>query len=522
MPSSRTAAAGPALIVVLGDQLSLGLASLKVADRARDVVLMAEVADEAGYVRHHKKKIAFLFAAMRHFAAELEAAGWQVRYVRLDDKKNGGSFTSEVTRAVREIKASGIVVTEPGEWRVAEMIGTWERETGVPVRVMPDDRFVCGTGEFAAWASGRTSLRMEFFYREMRRKTGLLMNGDEPEGGRWNFDAENRKPAKADLFIPKPLRFEPDAVTREVLDLVGRRFGNHFGDLEPFWFGVTRGDAEKQLRHFLKTGLAQYGDYQDAMLLSEPFLYHSILSLYINTGLLDPMDVCRRVEKAYRAGRVPLNAAEGFIRQIIGWREYVRGIYWLKMPEYVEQNFLGATRPIPDFYWSGETDMACLRAAIGQTKTEAYAHHIQRLMLTGNFALLAGIKPKQVHEWYLAVYADAYEWVELPNTLGMSQFADGGLLGSKPYAASGNYINRMSDYCGSCRYDVKKRTGDGACPFNALYWDFLDRNADKLARNPRMAQMYATWRKFSKADQDAVRRDAEAFLDGLTPWSAEG
>ncbi len=522
MPSSRTAAAGPALIVVLGDQLSLGLASLKVADRARDVVLMAEVADEAGYVRHHKKKIAFLFAAMRHFAAELEAAGWQVRYVRLDDKKNGGSFTSEVTRAVREIKASGIVVTEPGEWRVAEMIGTWERETGVPVRVMPDDRFVCGTGEFAAWASGRTSLRMEFFYREMRRKTGLLMNGDEPEGGRWNFDAENRKPAKADLFIPKPLRFEPDAVTREVLDLVGRRFGNHFGDLEPFWFGVTRGDAEKQLRHFLKTGLAQYGDYQDAMLLSEPFLYHSILSLYINTGLLDPMDVCRRVEKAFRAGRVPLNAAEGFIRQIIGWREYVRGIYWLKMPEYVEQNFLGATRPIPDFYWSGETDMACLRAAIGQTKTEAYAHHIQRLMLTGNFALLAGIKPKQVHEWYLAVYADAYEWVELPNALGMSQFADGGLLGSKPYAASGNYINRMSDYCGSCRYDVKKRTGDGACPFNALYWDFLDRNADKLARNPRMAQMYATWRKFSKADQDAVRRDAEAFLDGLTPWSAEG
>ena len=521
MPPSRTAAAGPALIVVLGDQLSLGLSSLKVSDKSRDVVLMAEVADEASYVRHHKKKIAFLFSAMRHFAAELEAAGWTVRYVRLTDTKNGGSLTSEVRRAAREISASGIVVTEPGEWRVGEMIGTWEREAGVPVRVMPDDRFLCATGEFAAWAAGRKSLRMEFFYREMRRKTGLLMDGEEPEGGRWNFDAENRKPAKADLFIPKPLRFAPDEVTRDVLDLVGKRFDTHFGDLEPFWFGVTRADAEKQLRHFLKTGLAQFGDYQDAMLLSEPFLYHSMLSLYINAGLLNPLDVCLRVEKEYRAGRVPLNAAEGFIRQIIGWREYVRGIYWLKMPEYVEQNFLRASRPIPDFYWTGETAMACLCAAIGQTKTEAYAHHIQRLMVTGNFALLAGINPQQMHEWYLAVYADAYEWVELPNTLGMSQFADGGLLGSKPYAASGNYINRMSDYCGSCRYDVKKRTGAGACPFNALYWDFLDRNADQLAGNPRLTQMYATWRKFSKADQDAVRRDAKAFLDGLTPWKTE-
>jgi deoxyribodipyrimidine photolyase-related protein len=519
MPPSRTPAASPALIPILGDQLSLNLTSLRAGDKARDVVVMAEVAEEATYVRHHKKKIAFLFAAMRHFAAELEADGWTVRYVRLDDRKNGGSFTSEVARIARETKARSIVVTEPGEWRVRELIDTWETETGLPVTVLPDERFICARHEFGAWAHGRKSLRMEFFYREMRRKTGLLMAGEEPEGGKWNFDADNRKPAKADLFIPKPLRFAPDAITREVLDLVAKRFANHFGDLEPFWFAVTRADAEKQLKHFLKTGLAQFGDYQDAMLLSEPFLYHSILSLYINCGLLDPLDVCRRVEKEYRAGRAPLNAVEGFIRQIIGWREYVRGIYWLKMPEYVDGNFLGHTRPLPDFYWTGDTDMACLRAAIGQTKTEAYAHHIQRLMVTGNFALIAGFEPKQVHEWYLAVYADAYEWVELPNTLGMSQFADGGLLGSKPYAASGNYINKMSDYCGSCRYDVKKRTGPGACPFNALYWDFLDRNADKLSGNPRMAQMYATWRKFSKPDQDAVRRDARAFLDRLTPWA---
>ncbi len=520
MPRSRTPAAGPTLIAVLGDQLSLNLSSLQIADRSRDVVVMAEVADEASYVRHHKKKIAFLFSAMRHFAAELQASGWQVRYVRLDDKTNGGSLTSEVARMARQLKATGVVVTEPGEWRVREMIGTWESATGLPVRIVPDDRFIASRDEFASWAEGRKSLRMEYFYREMRRKTGLLRDGDEPEGGRWNFDSENRKPAKSDLFIPEPLRFAPDAITRDVLDLVSERFSNHFGDLEPFWFAVTRHDAEKQLRHFLKTGLAQFGDYQDAMLLSEPFLYHSILSLYINCGLIDPLDLCRRVETEYREGRAPLNAAEGFIRQIIGWREYVRGIYWLKMPAYVNGNYLSATRPLPDFYWTGETDMACLKAAIGQTKTEAYAHHIQRLMVTGNFALLCGFDPKQVHEWYLAVYADAYEWVELPNTVGMSLFADGGLLGSKPYAASGNYINKMSDYCGTCRYDVKKRTGAGACPFNALYWDFLDRNADKLAGNPRMTQMYATWRRMAKSDQDAVRRDARTFLDALTPWTA--
>jgi deoxyribodipyrimidine photolyase-related protein len=521
MPAHRTAAPGPALIPILGDQLSLGLSSLITADKARDVVLMAEVMDEATYVRHNKKKIAFVFSAMRHFAEELRRQGWRVRYVRLDDEKNGGSFTSEVVRIAREIKASGIVVTEPGEWRVVQIIRDWERVTGIPVRILPDDRFICSTADFASWARGRRSLRMEFFYREMRRKTGLLMDGDEPEGGRWNFDTENRKPAKADLFIPRPLRFEPDRITREVLDLVATHFSDHFGDLEPFWFAVTQDDARKQLEYFLDTGLARFGDYQDAMLSSEPFLYHSILSITINAGLLDPLDVCRRVENAYRTGRAPLNAAEGFIRQIIGWREYVRGIYWLKMPEYFDLNSFGADRPLPEFYWTGETDMNCLRAAIGQTKSDAYAHHIQRLMVTGNFAMLAGIDPRQVHEWYLAVYADAYEWVELPNTLGMSQFADGGLLASKPYAASGNYINKMSDYCGSCRYDVKKRTGPNACPFNALYWDFLDRHADRLARNPRTAQIFATWRRFPEKEQAAVRSEARRILGELKPWGTK-
>jgi len=503
------------LILVLGDQLSPSLSSLKAADPSRDRILMVEVAEEATTVRHHKKKIAFLFAAMRHFAKGLEDAGWQVDYVVLDDPENAGSFTGEIERAIRRHKPDRITVTEPGEWRVRAAMETWQDRFGLPVEILEDDRSLCTRDAFAAWAEGRKQLRMEYFYRDMRRQTGLLMEGDKPEGGKWNFDSENRKPAKADLFMPQPPRFAPDETTREVLALVAERFGEHFGDLEPFWFAVTAEQAEAALDHFVENLLAHFGDYQDAMLTDQRFLYHSVLSLYINAGLLDPLAVCRRVEAAYRAGRAPLNAAEGFIRQIIGWREYIRGIYWLKMPDYAEENFLGADRALPGFYWTGETDMACLRAAITQTKEEAYAHHIQRLMVTGNFAMLVGVDPAQVHEWYLAVYADAYEWVELPNVLGMSQFADGGLLGSKPYAASGNYINKMSDYCGTCRFDVKQKTGDGACPFNPLYWDFLVRNEKKLRGNPRLAQVYRTWDRMSAEKQAEYRNSAARVLDQL-------
>lgn len=476
---------------------------------------MVEVQEEATYVRHHKKKIAFLFSAMRHFAESLRGAGWTVDYVRLDDPDNTGNFTTEMARVASRLAPARIIVTEPGEWRVLNAMQTWSETLSCPVDIIPDDRFLASHDAFQAWAAGRKQLRMEYFYRDMRRKTGLLMDGDQPEGGKWNYDSENRKPAKADLFLPSPMRTEPDAITRDVLTLVSDRFADHFGDLEPFWFGVTRGQALAALDHFIAVALPGFGDYQDAMLEGEKFLYHSLLSLYINAGLLDPLEVCQRVEAAYRDGQAPLNAAEGFIRQIIGWREYVRGIYWLKMPDYVDLNFFENTRNLPDMYWTAETDMACMRAAISQTKEEAYAHHIQRLMVTGNFALLAGIDPKHVHEWYLAVYADAYEWVELPNTLGMSQFGDGGVLGSKPYAASGNYIHKMSDHCKTCRYDVKQKTGDGACPFNPLYWDFLHRNRDKLAGNPRMAQMYRTWDRMTDEKQAAYLDSAAKVLATL-------
>jgi deoxyribodipyrimidine photolyase-related protein len=476
---------------------------------------MVEVQEEATYVRHHKKKIAFLFSAMRHFADELRAAGWSVDYTSLDDPDNTHSFSDEVARAVKRDQPDRIVVTEPGEWRVRAAMDEWQETLNRPVDILEDDRFIATHAEFEAWAEGRKQLRMEYFYREMRRKTGLLMNGDAPEGGKWNYDSENRKPAKSDLFMPVPLRSEPDPITQDVLALIAKRFDNHFGDLTPFWFGVTRKDALAALDSFIDTALAKFGDYQDAMLEGEKFLYHSLLSLYINAGLLDPLEVCQRVEQAYRNDEAPLNGAEGFIRQIIGWREFVRGIYWLKMPDYVDENFFGNTRALPDFYWTGDTEMACLRAAITQTKEEAYAHHIQRLMVTGNFALLAGIDPKQVHEWYLAVYADAYEWVELPNTLGMSQFGDGGVLGSKPYASSGNYINKMSDHCKGCAYKVAQKTGDGACPFNPLYWHFLDRNRDKLTGNPRMAQMYRTWDRMDDAKKAEYLESAENVLKSL-------
>ena len=480
-----------------------------------DRVLLVEVMEEATYVRHHKKKIAFLFSAMRHFAEELRNSGWTVDYVTLDAPENTSAFRTEVARTIEQFDPEKLIITEAGEWRVQEEIKSWETSLSVPVEVLEDRRFICSHTEFQTWASGRKQLRMEYFYREMRRKTGLLMDGDQPVGGKWNFDAENRKPAKADLFMPSPHRVTPDAITEDVLTLVAERFVDHFGDLEPFWFGVARSDALAALDHFIETALVNFGDYQDAMLEGEKFLYHSVLSLYLNAGLLDPLEMCQRVEAAYLAGDAPLNAAEGFIRQIIGWREYVRGIYWLKMPDYVEQNFFGNTRSLPEFYWTGDTDMACMRAAITQTKEEAYAHHIQRLMVTGNFALVAGIDPKEVHEWYLAVYADAYEWVELPNTLGMSQFADGGLLGSKPYAASGNYIHKMSDHCKNCRYDVKQKTGADACPFNPLYWDFLIRNQDKLKSNPRMAQMYRTWDRMAEEKKAAYLDSARKVLSAL-------
>jgi deoxyribodipyrimidine photolyase-related protein len=449
---------------------------------------------------------------MRHFSAELAARGVRVEHVRLDDPANSQSFAGEIHRAGARHRPARIVVAEPGEWRVQEEVRGWERALGIPVEIRPDDRFLCSREAFAAWAAGRRGLRMEPFYRWMRQRTGLLMEADgEPAGGRWNFDADNRKRAPEGLAFPRPAGFEPDAITREVLDLVRARFSGHFGELLPFRFAVTAAQAEQALDHFLEVALPSFGDYQDAMRAGEAWLFHSALSPYLNAGLLLPGEVCRRVEAAWRAGLAPLNSAEGFLRQILGWREYARGVYWLLMPGYAGRNALGADRPLPDFYWTGETDLACVRQAIEQTRREALSHHIQRLMVTGNLALLLGVRPEELCRWYLAVYADAFEWVELPNTLGMALHADGGVMGSKPYAASGAYIDRMSDLCRGCRYDVRRKNGPEACPFNYLYWDFLIARRPRLGRNPRLAQPYRTLDRLPAERVTAIRADAAAF-----------
>jgi deoxyribodipyrimidine photolyase-related protein len=503
------------LVPILGDQLTPTLSSLAAADKRDTVVLMMEVADETTYVRHHKQKIAFILSAMRHHAAALRAAGWQVDYVQLDDPDNSGSFTGEVARAVARYAPDRIIVTEAGEWRVRAMLDAWETVFGASVDILTDDRFIATHADFEAWAASRKVLTMEYFYRAMRQRTGVLMDGADPAGGQWNFDKDNRKPASRDLFMPQPLAFTPDETTRAVLDLVAARFPDHPGSLDGFDYAVTAADAERQADTFFAHALEKFGDYEDAMLTGQRHLWHSILSPYLNAGLLDPLDLCRRAEAAYRAGTAPINSVEGYVRQILGWREYMRGIYWREGPDYVERNYFGNTRQLPDWYWTGDTDMHCLAQALGQTLATAHAHHIQRLMVTGNFALLIGADPKAVHLWYLEVYIDAYEWVELPNTLGMSQFGDGGLLGSKPYAASGAYINRMSDYCGNCRYDVTKRVGEDACPFNALYWDFLVRNEDKLRPNHRMAMPYRTWDKMKPETRTETRAQAAAFLANL-------
>lgn len=496
------------LVLVLGDQLSRSLSALCEADKSRDLVVMAEVMDEASYVRHHPKKIALIFAAMRKFARLLESDGWRVSYSRLDDADNAGSIGATLLRHAEREKATEVFVTEPGEWRLIAALN----DLPLTVRMLEDDRFLATHSDFETWAEGRKALRMEYFYREMRRKTGLLMDGNDPAGGKWNFDHDNRKPAPDAITHSGPLGFEPDETVQEVLDLVDARFGDHFGTLRPFGFATDRPQALRALDHFIAHALPQFGDFQDAMLDGNRYLYHAVISPYLNIGLLEPLEICRAAETAWREGRAPLNAVEGFIRQIIGWREYVRGIYFLKGPEYVTGNALGHDRQLPAFYWGAPTRMRCVARTVEQTGQDAYAHHIQRLMVTGNFALLAGIDPHQVHEWYLSVYADAFEWVEAPNTVGMSQFADGGVIASKPYVSSGAYINRMSDYCRNCSYSVSAKTGDKACPFNLLYWDFLMRHRDRFVQNPRMAQMYRTWDRMDEDRREAALRDAGRWL----------
>ena len=498
----------PRLVLVLGDQLDLQSAAFDGFDPLRDVVWMAEVAAESTKVWSVKARIAVFLAAMRHFREELREKGLRVVYHEMGAHENFG----EALRAtVQELRPSALVMVQAGEWGVQRDLEAAAAELGVPLEVREDRHFLCTRAEFAAHAKGRKQLRMEFFYREMRQRTDVLMEKGAPVGGQWNYDHDNRGAfgkEGPDLLRVPPRKFVPDEITREVIALVEERFAKHPGTLKDFDWPVTAAQSVEALEDFIVHRLAQFGQYQDAMWVNEPWLYHSRLSAAMNLKLLNPRVVIAAAEKAWRSGHVPLAAVEGFIRQILGWREYVRGIYWLKMPEYVRLNEMQAHEALPGFYWTGETDMNCLRDALSQTLRYGYAHHIQRLMVTGLFALLYGVDPHQVHEWYLAVYVDAVEWVELPNTLGMSQYGDGGLMASKPYVASGKYIQRMSNYCMGCKYDPAQATGAKACPFTTLYWDYLLQHEVRLRRNPRMAMQLKNLGRLSAEQKSAIQEQA--------------
>lgn len=512
------------LRLILGDQVSDGLTALTDLDPDRDIVLMAEVRDEATYVRHHKQKIALIFAAMRNFADRLMARGVTVRYVRIDDPDNSHSIVGELHRALDGQPFDRVVMTECGEWRLAQALEAFAGVAAVSVEIRPDARFIASHERFQRWAADKRELTMEFFYREMRRETGLLMDGRDPEGGRWNYDAENRRKLAKGVRPPERLRIPPNPIAAEAIADVARLFPDHFGELAGFGWPTTVEEAQAVLDDFLSDVLPSFGEWQDAMSEGHHWMWHGLVSTSINVGLLDPLDVCRRAEAVYKAGAAPLNAVEGFIRQIIGWREFMRGIYWLKVPEYRARNHLDADRTLPWFYWSGETDMNCVADVVATSRDNAYAHHIQRLMVTGNLAMLLGVHPDPVDDWYMTVYADAYEWVEMPNTRGMATFADGGIAGTKPYAASGAYINRMSDYCGPCRYDVKAKSGETACPFNRLYWGFLERNRGRLRDNHRLSMPYRTLDGFGEERRAALLAEAEACRTelGAVPVDADG
>ena len=504
------------LVIVLGDQLDLDAAAFDGFDTDTDAVWMAEVAEESTHVWSSKPRSVMFLAAMRHFALALHAAGRPLHYTRLEAPANAGSLAAQLQADILRLKPSSLVMTAPGDWRVLEGLKAVAEHSGLPLEIHEDRHFFSSIRDFAAHAKGRKALRMEYFYREQRRRHAVLMDGDEPVGGQWNFDADNREAfgAAGPGAVPPRTAFEPDAVTREVIALVNTRFAHHPGRLTSFVWPVTRAQALQSLHAFTEERLPLFGRFQDAMWPGDPWLYHAHLSAALNLKLLNPREVVAAAEAAYREGLAPLASVEGFIRQILGWREYVRGVYWTQMPGYLERNALDAQQDLPAWFWTGATDMACLRDALAQTLEHGYANHIQRLMVTGLYALMLGVQPKQVHAWYLAVYVDAVEWVELPNTLGMGQYADGGVMGSKPYIATGKYIQRMSPHCKGCRYDPAQRSGDTACPFTTLYWDFLMRHEAALARNPRMALQVKNVARLTDAQKQAVNERAAAIRCG--------
>ncbi len=501
------------LRLVLGDQLNASHSWFREPPHLADYVLM-EVRAEAECVRHHIQKVVAFFLSMRLFADELRSRGFTVHYIKLDDPSNMHSLESNIEMLLEKSEYSAFEYQQPDEYRVMQNLRAMTQRISVPSKVVSSEHFMVEPEFFTRVFAGHKRYVMETFYRAVRTKYDLLLEDGKPIGGRWNFDSENRNKLPKTLQPPPPLAF-----TRDVSDLVSLISAYNIPTLgsilaSDFPWPATRAEALSVLQYFCKHLLAEFGSYQDAMHTDYPFIFHSRLSFSLNVKHISPLEVALAAIAAYETseGAISLPQVEGFVRQIVGWREFMRGIYWAHMPKYKTLNVLNASRPLPHYFWDGDTKMNCVRHAVGQSLNHGYAHHIQRLMVTGNFAIMAGLDPDEVDAWYLGIYIDALEWVQLPNTRGMSQFADGGIVGTKPYHSSAQYINKMSNYCSSCYYRFKDRTGDRACPFNSLYWDFLMRHEPQLSNNPRIGMGYQLLKKMSAADKDEIRQQAQAVL----------
>lgn len=505
------------LILVLGDQLNEDSSAFDNFDPQQDAIWMAEVSEESTHVMSSKQRTTLFLSAMRHFAELLKSKKWPIIYTALESKGNTGTLAGELEKTIKHQKPKQLIMTMPGEWRVLHSLEAVAKNFGLPLDIRQDRHFINTLEEFTQHLQGRKQIRLEFFYREMRHKANILMNGNKPIGDKWNFDTENRGSfgKGGPPSLPQPTHFAPDEITQDVIKLVDRQFSHHPGSVSTFRWPVTRQQAKKSLDDFIAHRLPNFGKYQDAMWEGEVWLFHSHLSSSLNLKLIHPTEVMNAAQDAYHRQLAPLEAVEGFIRQILGWREYVRGIYWTHMPEYVHRNAMHAHARLPDFFWTGKTDMACLRDAINLTLDHGYAHHIQRLMVTGLYALLLGVNPQEVHAWYLGVYVDAVEWVEVPNTLGMSQYADNGLMASKPYIASGKYIDRMSNHCKGCKFNPSESTGESACPFTTLYWDYLNKHAEVLSKNPRMLMQLKNLNRLTDKDKEAITVQAQKHRQSL-------
>ncbi|MFT5974166.1 MAG: deoxyribodipyrimidine photolyase-related protein [Gammaproteobacteria bacterium] len=506
------------LNLILGDQLDRDSLLFNDVDIENDCFWMAEVREESTHVWSHKQRITLFLSSMRHFAEELHEQNLPLIYWALKDH-HFESLADALADTLKKEKPQEVCFVTPGDYRVTESLVDICKKHRVPFKQLNDQHFLSSPQEFKEWAQGKKQLRLEYWYRELRKKYQILMeDGKNPLGGQWNYDQSNRKAFKKDgpQKVPSTISWESDQITQQVIDLVNKEYPSHPGELVTLYWPVTPHQAQQSLERFFEHCLDNFGDYQDAMWTDEPFLNHSLISTALNLKLLHPLQVVQAAEKHHRENGAPLAAVEGFVRQILGWREYVRGLYWLHMPDWVEMNALNAKQNLPDFYWTGDTDMTCLHQSIKQTLKYGYAHHIQRLMVTGLFSLLYGVDPKQIHQWYLAIYVDAVEWVELPNTLGMSQYADNGIMASKPYIASGNYINKMSNYCKNCRFNPSKAIGEDACPFTTLFWDFLNTHADTFKSNPRMGFMLKNLERKTEADIQDIKAQAIKFRASLS------